>query len=345
MAVYPGALKTFVDRVDLSDVVMAADVNSGYAEITAIETALGANPYTIDDTVTAGSAVSSVGNYLDMVAYALKQIKNTAAWYTASPLREVLTAARTYYVRVDGSDSNTGLVDSAGGAFLTPQRAIDVISSTLDLSIYTVTVQVRNGTYTSDRITLKSCVGQGSVIIIGNSTTPENVIIHSTGASATNFYADNCLTTYQIRYLKLTAAGANSYGLYILKTTVFLLGLVYGGTFLAHNLTFGADVSVIGGTSYKIIGNANYHVYSQVRGLFQASTVTIINDSGSAVNWANSFVRADEISDIRLFALTSSGSFTGGRYSVNSNSVLVGSAQTTNFGNTAGSTATGGQAL
>src|SRR3989442_1721230 len=92
---------------------------------------------------------------------------------TLPGVRELLTAARTYYVRTDGSDSNTGLSNTAGGAFLTIQKAIDV-ATTADLNGFTVTLKLGDGTYTSP-LSLKPFVGAGEIVIEGNTATPGNV--------------------------------------------------------------------------------------------------------------------------------------------------------------------------
>jgi len=98
-------------------------------------------------------------------------------------MREKLTAARTYYVRTDGSDSNNGLANTSGGAFLTVQKAIDVIYATLDLGGKDVTVQVADGTYTGAVLADGPFIGKGSVTINGNNSTPTNVVFSTTSSS------------------------------------------------------------------------------------------------------------------------------------------------------------------
>ena len=75
--------------------------------------------------------------------------------------RDKLTANRTYYVRADGSDSNTGLANTAAGAFLTIQKAINVVSG-LDLGVYSVAISIGAGTF-SENLVLLPIVGSGSV--------------------------------------------------------------------------------------------------------------------------------------------------------------------------------------
>jgi hypothetical protein len=76
-----------------------------------------------------------------------------------------------------GSDSNNGLANSPSGAFLTVAAAIDVVAA-LDMGIYNVTIQVARGQYNA-RIEAKQLLGSGTVTIVGDNTTPSNVVIVS----------------------------------------------------------------------------------------------------------------------------------------------------------------------
>ena len=89
--------------------------------------------------------------------------------------REKLTANRTYYVRVDGSDSNTGLADTAAGAFLTIQKAWDMVQA-LDASGYSIYIYVRAGTYTAGLSIVSYPVSPVAVYIYGDETTPSECV-------------------------------------------------------------------------------------------------------------------------------------------------------------------------
>jgi hypothetical protein len=81
-----------------------------------------------------------------------RYVTGAAVAATASG-REQLTAARTYYVRTDGDDGNTGLVNNAGGAFETIQRACNAISTDIDQNGYAITVSIGAGTHAGFQIT------------------------------------------------------------------------------------------------------------------------------------------------------------------------------------------------
>jgi hypothetical protein len=63
-----------------------------------------------------------------------------------STVREQLTASRSYYVLSTGSDTNDGLANTAGGAWLTIQHAFDEIAK-LDLGNYDVNLTIGSGTF------------------------------------------------------------------------------------------------------------------------------------------------------------------------------------------------------
>src|SRR3970040_2672081 len=93
-ASYPSSIKTYTTLGDAVDFPQASHINSPQEEITAIETELGANPRSIDDTATPGATPATVAAYLDQVANQIKAITGKANWYTA-PARALETLFAT----------------------------------------------------------------------------------------------------------------------------------------------------------------------------------------------------------------------------------------------------------
>ena len=132
---------------------------------------ISATPPTVNDDVTLGYEVGDVIHVTSGGVYECRDATDGAAVW--EPRRLSLTAARTYYVRTDGSDSNTGLVDSAGGAFLTIQKAYNTIA-TIDKNGYAITIQVGTGTF-AEALTVYTGIGEGTVTLQGALTAQETV--------------------------------------------------------------------------------------------------------------------------------------------------------------------------
>jgi len=258
--------------------------------------------------------------------------------------REQLTSNITYYVRGDGSDANDGLEDTALGAFLTIQHAVDV-AMTWDRNGYDITIQVRDGTF-DECVSVKGpVVGIGKLSILGNSTTPNNVLIDApSGAGA--IVVDNC--DLYVKYMKIQAvngAPGDNYGAQAKNKAFLSLDKVsFGACLTAHVQASNYGRVSISGNGYTISGSAWNHYWCVNHGTIENNGGTITLSGTPAFYTA--FINVTTLSSMTFWSTpTWSGSATGKRYDANKNSVLNTNGQATTWlpGNSAGSTATGGQ--
>ena len=259
---------------------------------------------------------------------------------TASQVREKLTGNRTYYVRTDGNDSNTGLANTSGSAFLTVQKAINTII-TLDLNGYTTTVQIADGTYTGGVDITVPWLG-GSVTIQGNSGTPSNVVISTT--------SDDCFLiqtvfpgTLTIKDMKLQTAtsgnGIRHNGVGVLNYQ----NIDFGTCVTFHVYADGPGAYILATGNYSITGGCDTHWVANLGGSIVAVSITVTLTGTPA--FSAQFAYSTTVSSIVPYNVTFTGSATGVRYLVNLNAVIntVGGGANYLPGNSAGSTATGGQ--
>lgn len=224
-------------------------------------------------------------------------------------IRERLTATRTYYVRTDGSDSNTGLLNTSGGAFLTIQRAYDVIQRTLDLNGNICVIRVADGTYTGGLVAHSPLLGGGAVqlYIIGNTTTPSNVVIDVTSANAIQVGGGGYVQLQGVR-LKTTTIGSCIYA-------------YENGQVDFQNIDFGACASMhveaqqhgraYALADYTISGGAVGHLHCANLG-FYAMTNTVCTVSNTPA--FSAFFAGCSNANIACYFSSISGSATGQRF-------------------------------
>lgn len=247
--------------------------------------------------------------------------------------REVLTTNRTYFVRADGNNANNGLTNNAGGAFLTIQKAIDTAAA-LDMSIYDVTIKVADGSYSGANV-LKTFLGSGRIIIEGNVTTPANVLINPTGSA----FSGTWLGKYVIRGFRLVPS---LFAFYILDQGVLEYEAIDFGACSIHVLASGGQITATG--NYTISGGASRHWIASGPGARIVCSGKTITITGTP-NFTTAFAMAEELGQVRPTANTFSGAATGSRYNATSLGLIQTNGAGVNAlpGNSAGSTANGGQ--
>ncbi|WP_339245324.1 hypothetical protein [Paenibacillus sp. FSL F4-0243] len=85
------------------------------------------------------------------------------------------TADITYYVRTDGSDSNTGLANTAGGSFKTINKAISMIPQIVN---HVVSINIAAGTYSNEEIKIAGRSGGGEIKLIGALTLTNTHVVY-----------------------------------------------------------------------------------------------------------------------------------------------------------------------
>jgi hypothetical protein len=254
--------------------------------------------------------------------------------------RERLTAARTYYVRADGNDANTGLVNSAGGAFLTAQKAANVIKDTLDLAGFVVTVQYGDGTYTGGVIIQGFCVGQqnySSIVFQGNNAAPANVTVHTT-ALGWCFYARSG-AQFTVKDLKVQTTTSGSCIRSVFPGSIVICrSLNFGPCAFNHvDASFQAYLSLNNGDPYTISGGAVRHMQATHNGMIDASAGATITLTGTPA-FSQEFVGADLGGVVQAVGNTYSGAATGKRYEITTNANIITGGGGANYfpGNVAG---------
>lgn len=255
--------------------------------------------------------------------------------------RERLTADRTYYVATTGSDTADGLTSAA--PFLTIQHAYDVITDTLDVGGRIITIQLAAGTYTAGLTLEVPWVGGGDVKILGDITTPTNVVIAPTTGNCIHLLQVTLSGRLYVLGVKLTPAtsgfGILHGGLGVVFYGFLNHGAVTGGFHLASAVQ-GAVLSSTGPST--ISGSANAYALTIDGTLAQNQLVTLTGTPAFS-----SFTIAQNGST-QAWAVQPSGSATGQRFFVSTNAVIDthSSANATFFpGNSAGVVQSGGQYL
>lgn len=261
------------------------------------------------------------------------------------PTREVLVTSRTYFIRTDGNDSNTGLTDSPSGAFLTWQHACDFIAK-LDFNGQQVTLQhgVETGvkTFTVGN-TINALTGAGTLQVKG-SPIVGNTVFNVPGADVWKVFQVGATS---VNFDQMTLIGGTLGEIAVYYTSVATVGsAVYFGpaTFAQVYVHDRQAMALLLGSSYKIIGGGGYHIFINGGFVFHESCVVTL--TGTPV-FTGAFVQGTNGGAMQLTNAFFAGGSTGPRFFLQGNSVINSFGQGINAlpGSSAGVSVTGGQYL
>ena len=266
--------------------------------------------------------------------------RNSAAWINVPArvdVREKLVANRTYYVRSDGSDANNGLTNTAGGAFLTVQKAVDVCAQTIDFGGFTVAITLGAGSFAGWNF--RAMVGLAGVTFLQVNGAGVTTIINSTISCA------GPLTMGLISNMHI-AAGAANVGLNTAGGGFLAVGagVTYGANVYLGAASGGSVINLTGG--FTVTASCTFGFYVSTNSKLLAESFGTCTITGNPA-WAGGFIYAENGSAVRIPGNTFTGASTGLRYQCVGNATIFTSGAGATYlpGSINGTPASGGQYL
>jgi hypothetical protein len=211
-------------------------------------------------------------------------------------------------VRSDGSDSNDGLSNTSGGAFLTIAKAV-AVASLLDCQGYNLTIQVADGTYAAGAPFINPVLNALTYTIQGNTTTPANCYINAT----TTCFGPVLGVYVIIRGFRLQSTADCILANNGAQPNIGIMEFGSAGAGSAHvRASTGTKLQMTGPVT--ISGGAGYHLKATLGGQIADSGAWTTTLSGTPV-FASAFAAADtggliSLSNNHIW----SGAATGPRY-------------------------------
>lgn len=260
------------------------------------------------------------------------------ASYALTSSNQLTSNIALYVNSGSGNDNNNGFTTSS--AFQTIQKAVNTVSQYYISAGVSASIMVADGTY-SQSVTLQPFCGPGSAIIVGNTSTPQNVIVQ--GGTSHAFFAP-ADARWQISGLEFRSSNssgvtADGGGIVIIQSGIRC------GTCSVHQLNAQHGGIIRLGANYSIVGGASNHMIAFNNGIIITSVSPLTASLSGTPAYSGQFVYARGCGSITTWNTLFSGAATGIRYNAIVNGTIDTNGGGANFfpGSVAGSTATGGQ--
>lgn len=241
---------------------------------------------------------------------------------TAYQARQKLAADTTFYVRTagaatPGSNSNNGLANTAGGAWLTINYAILWISLNIDAAGKKIVLQVADDTAITEAVKLYPVFGvdpggwaTSELVLRGNTTTLGNVRITATSNNC--LQAVNTFVGWRVEGFEFVTVTSGQCVLADFGSVLYLGKNKYGSSAGIHiQSLYNSKIEIV--DDWTASGSAALHFYAAQGGQILVVGGKTLAFSGAPV-WSSSFAYSAENACITVNGMLFSGTATGPRY-------------------------------